>query len=338
MMIKKKRLLTGIKPSGDLTIGNYLGIIKPLILFQKKFPKEYEFYAFIADLHALTNFQEPFLLKKRIKNTALLYLASGLDIDNIVLFVQSDISQNTYLSYILECNTYLGELKRMNQFKDYCLKNKFKNIRTSFFTYPVLMASDILLYDSDIVVVGKDQKQHLELTRNLAIRFNNLYGPTFTVPDFMQIGNTIKSLTDPTKKMSKSKNISKENDDNGCIFLLENLQNIKKKIMKSKTDSENKIKYDPNNKPGISNLINIYSSLKGWDFEKTESYFSDSSYNYFKEKLSELLLSEISMIQKRFFYFDANTSLEEFLEKNAKIVDIEVKKKIDQVKKKIGLK
>ncbi|KXT29413.1 tryptophan--tRNA ligase [Candidatus Phytoplasma oryzae] len=338
-MLRKKRLLTGIKPTGDLTLGNYLGIIKPLVIFQKKYFKEYEFYIFIADLHALTSFQDPILLKKRIESIAFLYLASGLDIQNFFLFAQSDIYQNTYLNYILECNTYLGELKRMNQFKDYQKKNFSKNIRTSFLTYPILMASDILLYDIDIVPVGKDQKQHLELTRNLAIRFNQLYGKTFIVPEFIKLGHTIKSLVDPTKKMSKSQTIDIEySEDRGCIFILEKLENIKKKIMRSKTDSENKIKYDPDNKPGISNLIVIYSCFKEWSIKKTENYFFNSSYVFLKEKVSELVLKKISDLQKKFFILKKNIILKDILEKNAKKVRIIAEEKIKEIKLKIGLK
>ncbi|WIA07496.1 MAG: tryptophanyl-tRNA synthetase [Candidatus Phytoplasma cynodontis] len=339
-MLKKKRLLTGIKPTGDLTLGNYLGIIKPLVNFQKKFFENYEFYVFIADLHALTNFQKPSLLRKRIKNTALLYLASGFNIENFLLFVQSDICQNTYLHYILECNSYFGELKRMNQFKDYYNKKKTGNIASSFFTYPILMASDILLYDADVIPVGQDQKQHLELTRNLAIRFNNLYGSTFVVPEFMKLGCTIKSLTEPTKKMSKSKNINEEleHQDKGCIFLLEDLQSIKNKIMRSVTDSENKIKYEPLSKPGISNLIKIYSCLKEWEIQKTEKYFRENSYSFFKEKVAELVLNEISIIQKNFFYFQKNIFLEEILNQNSKKIKNIAKQKINKIKKKIGLK
>ncbi|WCA22551.1 tryptophan--tRNA ligase [Candidatus Phytoplasma oryzae] len=337
-MSKKKRLLTGIKPTGDLTLGNYLGIIKPLINFQKKFPEDYDFYLFIADLHSLTNFQDPFLLKKRIDNIILLYLCSGLNMKNLLLFVQSDIFYVTYLNYILECNVYLGELKRMNQFKDYQQKNKLKNnIRTSFLTYPVLMASDILLYDSDVVLVGQDQKQHLELTRNIAIRFNKLYGSTFVVPNFLQLGKIIKSLTEPNKKMSKSKNIYDEFEDKGCIFLLEDLKNIKKKIMRSVTDSENKIKYDPFLKPGISNLLVIYSCLKEWDIKKTENYFSNSSYIFLKEKVSSLLIKEISIIQSNFFSFKTQ-KISNILKENTKKVQEIAEKKIIQVKKKIGLK
>jgi tryptophanyl-tRNA synthetase len=336
-MLTKKRLITGIKPTGDLTLGNYLGIIKPLVNFQKKFHKEYDFYVFIADLHALTNFQEPFLLKQRIKNTALLYLACGLDIKNIILFVQSDIPQHTYLKYILECNSYLGELNRMNQFKEFKKANVSKNITTSFFTYPILMSSDILLYDANFVLVGEDQKQHLELTRNLARRFNNLYGNTFVLPFFLKLGNTIKSLIEPTKKMSKSKSIKKEFDDKGCIFLLEKLEDIKIKIMRSITDSENRIKYDPIKKPGISNLLVIYSNLKEWTIEKTEKYFFNFSYNFLKEKLSELVIKKISIIQENFSFLEKNFSLESVFQQNAERVILTAEHKIKEIKKKIGL-
>lgn len=173
-----------------------MGVIKPLILFQNKHYEEYDFYVFIADLHSLTNVQDPILLKQRIREIIYLLLASGLDLEKTNLFIQSEINQHTYLHYIMESNSYLGELNRMIQFKE---KNSLKEVRTSLLTYPLLMASDILLYDADVVLVGQDQKQHLELTRVLANRFNNLYGDTFGLPEFLQLGSMIKSLTNPQK-------------------------------------------------------------------------------------------------------------------------------------------
>lgn len=334
MISKKKRLITGIKPTGELTLGNYLGIIKPLIFFQNKYQNEYDFYFFIADLHALTDFQEPYILKKTIRQTIYLCLASGLDLSKINLFIQSEIPQHTYLNYIMESNSYLGELNRMIQFKE--KKNSLKKVRTSLLTYPLLMSSDILLYDADVVIVNQDQKQHLELTRVLATRFNNLYGNTFVVPQFLQLGSMIKSLTKPNKKMSKS-SFKNNSDNKGCIFLLEDLNNIKQKILKSVTDSDNNIKYDLNKKPGLSNLLNIYTSLKNCDLNDTVKYFKNFSYKEFKEKVASLLVEEIRIVQKKYYNLEKNIDLEQILKKGTQKVKIIADNKIKEVRQKMGI-
>ncbi|WP_017193510.1 tryptophan--tRNA ligase [Vaccinium witches'-broom phytoplasma] len=336
MSIAKKRLVTGIKPTGDLTLGNYLGVVKPLVNFQKKFNQEYDLYVFIADLHALTKFQEPTLLKKRIKNIAALYLASGLESSQVNLFVQSEVVQHTYLSYIMESTSYLGELNRMIQFKEQKKNNSSQNIRTSYYTYPLLMASDILLYDANVVPVGQDQKQHLELTRDLADRFNSLYGETFVIPEFLKMGHTIKSLTEPTKKMSKSFQLDPQNDK-GCIFLSEDLKIIRQKIMRSVTDSDKKIYYDVEKKPGISNLLTIYSALKDLSMEETEKYFLNSSYQILKEKVSDVVAETIDEIQKKFAFYNKNSILYEIFEKGAKKSSFIAETKIKKVKKKLGI-
>ncbi|MDV3166836.1 MAG: tryptophan--tRNA ligase [Vigna little leaf phytoplasma] len=333
----KKRLVTGIKPTGELTLGNYLGVIKPLILFQNKFHLEYDFYLFIADLHALTIFQKPNLLKERILKTALLYLSVGFDISKINLFIQSEVPQHTYLSYILESTSYMGELKRMNQFKEkYQMQNSFQSIRTSYFTYPVLMAADILIYDANIVPVGQDQKQHLELTRLLANRFNNLYGETFVIPEFMPIGHTIKSLSNPLKKMSKSK--TKNNiDDKGCIFLLEDLEKTRDKIMKAVTDLENKINYDVEKQPGISNLLVIYAALKNWTLDNTVNYFQNFSYKKFKEEVANLVSETLFSIQEQFRICQKNNYVYRILEDGACKSREITERKISQIKQKLGI-
>jgi tryptophanyl-tRNA synthetase len=336
MLISKKRLVTGIKPTGDLTLGNYLGVIKPLVNFQNNFNEEYDFYIFIADFHALTKFQKPTLLKKRIKNIATLYLSSGLEPSHVNLFVQSEIVQHAFLSYIMESTSYLGELNRMIQFKEQKRNNSSQNIRTSFYTYPLLMASDILLYDANMVPVGQDQRQHLEFTRDLANRFNSLYGETFVIPEFLQMGYTIKSLNEPTKKMSKSFQLDPQNDK-GCIFLLEDLTCIRQKVMRSVTDSEKKIYYDTERKPGISNLLTIYSALKDLSIEKVEKYFLNSSYQMLKEKVADLVVEKIDIIQKKFEYYNKNYILDEIFEKGAKKSRIIAQNKIKQVKKKLGI-
>ncbi|WAN63023.1 Tryptophanyl-tRNA synthetase [Candidatus Phytoplasma rubi] len=331
---EKKRLITGIKPTGVLTLGNYLGVIKPLILFQNKYHNEYDIYFFIADLHALTSFQEPSLLKKNIREMIYLCLALGLDLNKTNLFIQSEVLQHTYLNYIMESNTYLGELSRMIQFKK--KKSSSKQVRTSLMIYPILMSSDILLYDADFVLLGQDQKQHLELTRILANRFNNLYGNTFVVPKFLQLGSMIKSLTDPQKKMSKS-SYKNSSDDKGCIYILENLNMIKQKILKSVTDSGKDIKYDLEQKPGLSNLLNIYSLLKNCDLNDTIKYFQNFSYKMLKEEIADSLVEEIKIIQEKFYDLEKNVNLEQILQKGTQKATIIADRKIKEVRKKLGI-
>ncbi|WP_341266573.1 tryptophan--tRNA ligase [Candidatus Phytoplasma fraxini] len=334
IIFKKKRLITAIKPTGELTLGNYLGIIKPLILFQNKYSEEYDFYVFIADLHSLTNFQKPNILKKRIREIIYLLLASGLNLEKTNLFIQSEINQHTYLHYIMESNAYLGELNRMIQFKE--KKHSLKEVRVSLFTYPLLMSSDILLYDIDVVLVGQDQKQHLELIRSLAKRFNNLYGDTFVVPEFLQLGAMIKSLIEPQKKMSKSSFLNNY-DDKGCVFLLENLENIRKKILKSITDSEDNIKYDLEKKSGLSNLLTIYSSLTNCTLNEAVKYFQKFSYKAFKEEVANVLIEEIKIIQTNFYDLQKQNNLEKILEKGTQQVKVMAEKKLKEIKQKLGL-
>ncbi|MDV3146279.1 MAG: tryptophan--tRNA ligase [Sweet potato little leaf phytoplasma] len=335
-LAKNKIIITGIKPSGDLTLGNWLGIIQPLLLLQKKFAEQYEFYFFIADLHALTTFDKKFDLKQIIRNMAAILLSSGLSLSKTTFFLQSDVFAHTYLSYILECNTYLGELNRMIQFKEKKKKNS-SNVRVSLLTYPILMASDILLYDADIVVVGKDQKQHLELTRDLAIRFNSFYGDIFKIPEFLKIGYTINSLTHPDKKMSKSFFLDKEKDK-GCIFLLEDLNNIRTKIMQAVTDDIGEIKYNPEKQPGISNLLKIYAGLNGIEISQAESLFVNYSYKEFKIKLASLILEKIKIIQDNFKNLINNEILEKTFANGALKANEISRQKINKIRKILGIK
>ncbi|PQP79789.1 tryptophan--tRNA ligase [Candidatus Phytoplasma phoenicium] len=333
----KKTIVSGIKPTGEITLGNYLGVIKPLISFQRKFNLEYEYYLFIADLHALTVYQKPSVLQERIKKTALIYLSAGFDMTKTHLFVQSEIPQHTYLSYLLESNSYFSELKHMIQFKEKIRKERsLKGIRTSLFTYPILMASDILIYDANIVPVGQDQKQHLELTRLLATRFNDLYGKTFCIPQFLKIGHLIKSLNNPLKKMNKSDQMSQA-EDKGCICLLEDLKIVKDKIMKAVTDSENKIKYEPEKQPGISNLLIIYASLKEWDLNATVAYFQYFSYKKFKEEVANVVVEHLRVFQEKFHNYERNNLLSQFLEEGAAKARIIAEQKILQIKKRMGI-
>ncbi|WP_434062265.1 tryptophan--tRNA ligase [Candidatus Phytoplasma solani] len=331
--MQKKRLVSGIKPTGELTLGNYIGVLQPL-LFLQKYLKNFDFYLFIADLHALTFYQEPVQLKKQIKKVAALYLAAGLEPEKINLFVQSEIIEHSYLGYLLECNSYFNELQRMIQYKEKSKKNN-DSIRTSLFTYPTLMAADILIYDANLVPIGQDQKQHLELTKTLAIRFNNLYGNTFIVPEafFNPLGTKIKSLQNPLKKMSKSKT---ENDKN-YILLLDEPKEIKKKIMSAMTDSETIIKYDPENKPSISNLLTIYASLKKVSMQESEKIFQLSSYKNLKDKVYEVIIEFIVPLQRKFYQLIDSPQLNAILDEGAKKARFIAAYKIKEVQKKLGI-
>ena len=247
-----KRILTGLQPTGEITLGNYIGAIRQVTKYQE----EYDSYIFIADLHAITIPKEPEKLRNNIKKLLNIYLACGIDPKKNKIFIQSDNEYHCNISWMLECNTYYGELSRMTQFKDKSRKNQ--SFTSGLLTYPVLMAADILAYDVDYVPVGIDQKQHVELARDLADRFNKKYGDTFKLPEplITKEGTKIMDLQDPTKKMSKSSESKK-----GVIYLLDDLDIIRKKIMSATTDSDNYIKFDVENKPGISHLINIYASL-----------------------------------------------------------------------------
>lgn len=323
-----KRLVSGIKPTGELTLGNYIGAIK---LF-KEMQKDYETYIFVADLHALTVDNDPKELKRKTKDIIGIYLACGLDPKYTTLFIQSENMYHANLGWILECNTYMGEASRMTQFKEKS-KNK-ENITVGLFTYPMLMASDILLYDADVVPVGIDQKQHVELARNIAERFNNKYGETFKVPEpiIPKTGAKIYDLQNPTKKMSKS-----DESDKGVIMLLEDTNKTRKKIMSAVTDSDNKVKYDPENKPGISNLLTIYTSLKEISMEEAEKEFANSGYGDFKKAVADTVVSFIEDLQSKYNEIINSDIIDKILdESNIKVRKI-AEEKYEEVSKKIGL-
>lgn len=323
-----KRLLSGIKPSGSLTLGNYIGAIKNFVAMQN----EYESYIFVADMHAITMPQERENLRKNIKDIIAIYVACGLDYNKNTIFLQSENPYHTELSWMLECHTYLGELNRMTQYKDKANKGN-TNLSAGLYTYPVLMASDIILYDADVVPVGEDQKQHVELTRNIVERFNNKYGETFKVPTpvITKVGARIKDLQEPTKKMSKS------DTDKGTIFLLDNLDLIRKKIMSAVTDSDTQIIFDEVNKPGISNLITIYATLTSKSIKEIELQFVGSNYGTFKKEVAEVVVNEIERIQNKYHEIINSNLINEILDKGlAKTLPI-AKAKCDLVKEKIGL-
>lgn len=286
-----KRVLTGIKPSGELTLGSLIGAINLILNLQK----EYDSYIFVADLHAITVPQEREVLKNRIRKMVALYLACGVDPNKNTIYLQSENPYHTNLGWVLECNTYMGEASRMTQYKDKASKGE--NVSVGLLTYPMLMASDILLYDADIVPVGIDQKQHVELARNLAIRFNNKYGDTFVVPEplVLKVGAKIMDLQEPTKKMSKSNDSYK-----GTILLLDSEKDIRKKIMSAVTDSESVVSYDPENKAGISNLMVIYSCLSDLSIEEVQMKFKDYNYGNFKKEVADIVVDRIMKIQDKY--------------------------------------
>lgn len=323
-----ERILTGIKPTGQLTLGNYIGVLKHL-------PKEVErgecFY-FIADLHALTLPIDPEVLRQNSIDLACFYMAAGLDTSKVTLFLQSSVSAHSEMNAIMQNYLYMGELSRMTQFKDKSAKMKESAIGLGLFAYPVLMASDIILYDASIVPVGEDQKQHVELTRDLVNRFNNRYGEILTMPkpEMRKVGARIMSLSDPTKKMSKS-------DPKGDIFLKDDLAVVRKKIMSAVTDSGSEVKYDVENKPGISNLLTIYASLKEISIEEAEKEFAGSRYGDFKKAVADVVVNELEGFQKKYRGFLESKAYEKVLIEGAKRANEVANKTLSRVKKAIGL-
>lgn len=323
-----KRILTGLKPSGELTLGSYIGGIKGTIERQDK----YESFIFVPDMHAITIKQDRELLKERIKKNVALYLACGVDPEKNVIYLQSENLYHANLSWVLECNTYIGEASRMTQYKD--KSSKGENVTVGLFTYPVLMAADILLYDSDYVPVGVDQKQHVELARNIAERFNKNYGETFVVPEPLipKVGAKIMDLQNPTKKMSKSDDTYK-----GVILLLDEEKVIRKKIMSAVTDSESKVYYDPENKPGISNLLTIYSSLKEINIKETEEHFKDYNYGNLKKEVADLVVEKLLIIQDKYNKLINSPEIDKILDRGKEITNNIAKKKLEEVFNKVGL-
>lgn len=327
-----KKLLTGIKPTGQLTLGNYLGAILNIIELQQTL-KDTEFFIFIADLHAITISQDRQQLRKNTKDIAAIYLAAGLDPSICNIFIQSEVPSHAEMGYIMESTAYIGEMKRMIQFKEKS-KNQKEGIKTSLLTYPALMAADILLYDADYVPIGIDQMQHLELTKLLADRFNTTYGNTFVLPEgiLSKTAKKIMSLTDPTRKMSKTEENSK-----GYILLLEDLNIIRKKIKSAVTDSDNKIYYDVENKPGISNLLSIYATIKKITIEDCVKFFENKNYGEFKEEVANTVVECLSNLQSRYKEIINSSYLDEILDKGAQRAYMISSRKVAKVYKKIGL-
>ena len=326
----KKQILSGVQPSGILQLGNYLGALRNWVKLQD----EYDCKFFIADMHAITVNQEPEELRKNIKSVIMQYLACGIDPEKCTIFIQSHVHEHAELGWILNCSSYMGELSRMTQYKD--KSKKQDNIKVGLFDYPVLMAADILLYDADFVPVGEDQKQHLELTRDIAQRFNNTYNKEiFKVPEAFITKTTarIMSLQDPTKKMSKSD----ENKD-ATIFLLDNREQILKKVKKAVTDSENVIKYS-DDKPGIKNLMDIYSAVTEKTYSQIEEEFKDVGYGKFKMAVADAIADVLEPIQKRYNELslpENNAYIEEICRKGAETAQSIAKNKLKEVYDAVG--
>ena len=322
------RVFSGVQPTGNIHLGNYLGALKQFVELQE----DNECIYCIVDEHAITVPQDPKELREHILDVAALYLAIGVDPKKSIVFVQSQVSGHAELGWVLCCQSYTGELSRMTQFKDKS-KNK-ESAGTGLFTYPVLMAADILLYDTDIVPVGNDQKQHIELCRDIAQRINNKYKKTFVVPDgrFLKAGARVMALDDPTKKMSKS-----AENVHSRISLLDDENKIKKSIMKATTDSEGVIRFDIENKPGVSNLMSIYSALSGMSFEDIEKRYEGCGYGDFKKDLVEITIEALRPIKERYEEIRHSDYLIEVLKDGAKRADEIAQKTMKRVRENFGL-
>lgn len=325
-----KRMISGIKPTGKITIGNFLGAIKQFIKNQD----EYELLVFIADLHALTLPIDPKELRQNIIDLVCIYLACGLDPKKCKIFRQSEVIGHNDLSWVLTCNTTLGELTKMPQYKNYIVRHGDKGIPAGMLMYPSLMSADILLYDADLVPVGADQMSHVDLCRDMAEKFNKRFPGTFKLPSGVLSKTTSKimSLSNPTRKMSKSES------DSGTIYLLDPIEISKKKIMKALTDSENKFYYDTENKPGLSNLINIYAALADITVDDVVNLFKDAeNYGVFKRALCKLLEAELVPLQQKVVEIKETQSYKEVLAEGAAFATEITRKKLIDVYTKIGL-
>lgn len=329
-MSDKKRILSGIQPSGALTLGNYIGALRNWVELQNN--DEYECYYMLADLHTITVRQVPKDFRKNTLDLLALFIAAGIDPDKSPVFFQSHVPAHAQLSWVLTCNTYMGELSRMTQYKDKSQKHA-GNINAGLFTYPSLMAADILLYQADLVPVGADQNQHLELTRDLANRFNNAYSETFKVPEgyIPKVGARIMSLQEPTQKMSKS-----DSNENGYILLLDTPEVIVRKIKRAVTDSGSEVKRGEG-KAGVENLMNIYSAVTGSSMEKIEERFDGKGYGVFKAEVADAVVEALRPIQERYRELMENKDyLEQVYRKGAEAASRTAAKTLSKVYRKVG--
>ncbi|WP_449354078.1 tryptophan--tRNA ligase [Virgibacillus natechei] len=323
-----KTIFSGIQPSGTLTIGNYLGAMQQFVKLQE----DYQCYYCIVDEHAITVPQDRLELRNNIRSLAALYLASGLDTEKATLFIQSEVPAHTQLGWMLQSISYIGELERMTQFKDKATGKEA--VSSALLTYPSLMAADILLYNTNIVPVGEDQKQHLELTRNLAQRFNHKFNDIFTIPEISipEVGARIMSLQDPTKKMSKS-----DANEKGFISMLDEPKRIEKKIKSAVTDSDGIVTFDKENKPGVSNLLTIHSSCTGESIESLESKYKDTGYGVFKQDTADAVINVLKPIQDRYYALINSEKLDEILDQGADKAAFTADKTVAKAKKAMGL-
>nr|P00953.1 RecName: Full=Tryptophan--tRNA ligase; AltName: Full=Tryptophanyl-tRNA synthetase; Short=TrpRS [Geobacillus stearothermophilus]AAA22873.1 tryptophanyl tRNA synthetase (EC 6.1.1.2) [Geobacillus stearothermophilus] len=323
-----KTIFSGIQPSGVITIGNYIGALRQFVELQH----EYNCYFCIVDQHAITVWQDPHELRQNIRRLAAKYLAVGIDPTQATLFIQSEVPAHAQAAWMLQCIVYIGELERMTQFKE---KSAGKEaVSAGLLTYPPLMAADILLYNTDIVPVGEDQKQHIELTRDLAERFNKRYGELFTIPEarIPKVGARIMSLVDPTKKMSKS-----DPNPKAYITLLDDAKTIEKKIKSAVTDSEGTIRYDKEAKPGISNLLNIYSTLSGQSIEELERQYEGKGYGVFKADLAQVVIETLRPIQERYHHWMESEELDRVLDEGAEKANRVASEMVRKMEQAMGL-
>lgn len=323
-----KTIFSGIQPSGTITLGNYIGALMQFVELQD----EYDCYFCIVDQHAITVPQDRLVLRKNIRSLAALYIAVGIDPEKVTLFVQSEVPAHAQAAWMLQCVAYIGELERMTQFKD---KSQGKDsVTAGLLTYPPLMAADILLYNTDLVPVGEDQKQHLELTRDLAERFNKKYNDIFTIPEVRipKVGARIMSLQDPTKKMSKS-----DPNTKGFISLLDDPKTIEKKIKSSVTDSDGVVRFDKENKAGISNLLSIYSIIDNRPIDDIVAEYEGKGYGEFKSGLAEVLVKKLSAIQERYYQLIESDELDRILDMGAEKANKVASKMVKKMENGMGL-
>lgn len=328
MIDDKKILFSGMQATGNLTLGNYLGALKNWVTLCD----EYECFYSVVDLHSITIRQDPAELRKRARNLLTLYIAAGLDPKKNCLYYQSHVSGHAELSWILNCFTYMGELNRMTQFKDKAAKHA-DNINAGLYTYPVLMAADILLYQADVVPVGTDQLQHLEITRDIAQRFNAIYGDVFTIPEpyIGKAGARIMSLQNPDKKMSKS-----DENTNASIYLMDDTDTIIRKFKRAVTDSESSIRYR-DEQPGVKNLIDIYCACTDKTPQETEAEFEGKGYGDFKLAVGESVASVLKPVQDRFHELSTDKAyIDSIIKENAQKADYYAQKTLRKVQKKVG--
>src|SRR5690625_14048 len=323
-----KTIFSGIQPSGTLTIGNYLGAIRQFVELQE----DHNCYFCIVDEHAITVPQDPKELTENIRSLAALYLASGIDPKKSILFIQSEVPAHTQLGWMLQTLSYMGELERMTQFKDKSTGQEA--VSSGLFTYPSLMAADILLYQTDIVPVGDDQTQHLELTRTLAQRFNNRFSETFDIPEIKipKVGARIMSLQEPTKKMSKS-----DENERGFISMLDDPKKIERKVKSAVTDSEGIVKFDTENKPGVSNLLSIYASCTGESIESLELKYEGKQYGALKSGVAEAVINLLKPIQERYYDLINSDLLDDILDEGALKAAKVANETLSNAKKAMGL-